>query len=276
MHPIFLELGPITIRWYGLMAAIGFLAAYWFFKSRAARLGMSSSEASNLLILLFISGIAGARIYYVIWNWEQFAGNPVEIFLINRGGLVFYGGFILAIVALVVWARVRKQKLADLFDALAIPLAVGHGFGRLGCFMNGCCYGRETSLGWAIHPNAPPEVAGLPLHPTQLYEAFGIFYIAFCLTYIEKFRRYPGSVAGTYLILYALLRFIVEFFRGDVPHDVLGRFTLAQTVCMGLFIVAWLLSARQSYRAAIERRRIARENLQSEESNQTSPPNSAA
>jgi phosphatidylglycerol:prolipoprotein diacylglycerol transferase len=151
-------------------------------------------------------------------------------------------------------------NFAPLVDALAIPLAVGHAFGRLGCFMNGCCYGLECTLPWGIRPDSPPEVAGRLLYPTQLYEFFGLLLIAAGLFGIEKIPRYNGQVAGTYCLLYSVLRFIVEFYRGDVPHNVFGRFTLAQVVCVFVFIAAWLISARQSYKAALLRRKAMKAN----------------
>lgn len=251
MHPILFQWGPITIRWYGLLVAVGFWVAYKLFQKRAPRIGLDEKDASNLILLLFISGILGARLYYVVWNWENyFASNLSEIIMIQRGGLVFFGGFLMACLTLVFWARWKKYSFATLTDALSLPLAAGHSFGRLGCFMNGCCYGYECHYPWAIRFNAPPEIAGIPVHPTQLYEWAGLLDICIVLIIIERIARYPGQVALSYCILYSILRFSVEFFRGDVSHAVLGRFTLAQVVCMGIFLVAWVLSSRLAYRAA--------------------------
>jgi len=256
MHPILFQYGPITIRWYGFFAAVGFLFAYLIFRKRGQKIGLNDKDISNVMFLLFLTGILGARLYYVIWNWKkEFAANPMEAIFINHGGLVFFGGFIAAFLSLYFWARWKKIPLAPLADALAIPLAVGHAFGRLGCFMNGCCYGKLCDASWAIRPSTPMEVAGLPLHPTQLYEFFGILFIVVALLGVEKIPRYAGQVAGTYCLLYSVLRFIVEFYRGDVPHHFWGGLTLAQIACIGIFITAWLLSARQSYLAAQTRRR---------------------
>lgn len=264
MDPILIKLGPLTLRWYGLLIAIGFWVAYWLFQKRAARLGLKEGEIANFMLLLFVSGILGARVYYVIWNWKQFfAANPREIFMIQHGGLVFFGGFLAACVVLIFWARWKKQSIALFADALALPLVVGQAIGRLGCFMNGCCYGRECSYPWAVRLNSPPEIAGIPVHPTQLYEFVGLLDIALALVVIGKMARYPGQVALSYCLLYSTLRFVVEFFRGDVPHDIFGRFTLAQIVCMGIFLVAWFLAARLSYGAhRMAMRQRFREELQ--------------
>jgi phosphatidylglycerol---prolipoprotein diacylglyceryl transferase len=259
VHPILFEYGGITLRWYGFFAAIGFLAAYLLLKKRAERIPLKENEAANLMFLLFISGILGARLFYVVWHWKDqgFSQRPIEVFFIHKGGLVFFGGFLMACLALAIWCKVKQLSLAKVADTLAPSLALGHAFGRLGCFMNGCCYGMECKRFWAIQPNAPPEVAGLLLHPTQLYEFAGLLYLAFILIVIERMARYPGQVALSYCMLYALLRFFVEFFRGDVPHTYLGKLTLAQIVCIILFFAAWFTSSRIAYLTAVKRRKKA-------------------
>lgn len=259
MHPIFVELGPLTIRWYGVFVALGFLAAFALFRRRAKDAHMDAETATNLLLLLFGAGLVGARAWYVARYWrEEFAGNLREIFMLQHGGLVFLGGFFVAMGTLWIWCRAKRLPLAPVADALAPCLALGQFFGRLGCFMNGCCYGRPSDMPWAIAPNAPSAVAGIPRHPTQLYEAFGLLDITLALIFLRRIQRYPGQIAWSYALLYALLRFLVEFFRGDVPHDVLGRFTSAQAACALLFLVAWIGSARGALRAIKRRRDAAR------------------
>ncbi|MCC7518448.1 MAG: prolipoprotein diacylglyceryl transferase [Verrucomicrobiae bacterium] len=259
MHPIFLQIGPLTIRWYGVCVALGFLAAFWLFRRRARPLGLGDDATTNLMLLLFGAGLVGARVWYVARYWrEEFAGNFREIFMVQHGGLVFLGGFFAAMATLWAWCRVKKLPLAPLADALAPGLALGQALGRLGCFMNGCCYGRPTDAPWAIAPNAPSLAAGIPRHPTQLYEAIGLFDLAAALLFMRRVQRYPGQIAWSYALLYALLRFFVEFFRGDVPHDAFGRFTSAQVACVLLFAVAWAGSSRAAYRAAKARRAASR------------------
>ncbi len=251
MHPIIHDFGFFVLRWYGVLIAIGLMAAYHLFKKRALRLGLSEPQASNLLFLLFFSGVAGARVYFVIWNWNSFfADNLREIVMIQHGGLVFFGGFLAACATLVIWTKYQKKPLAQVADALSPSLALGQAFGRLGCFMNGCCYGKPCDYFWAVRPEAPPEVAGMPIHPTQIYEFVGLLDIVLTLIVIERIARYPGQVAWSYCILYSMLRFFVEFWRGDVPHDILRHFTLAQVVSALIFVVAWLAMARAARRAA--------------------------
>ena len=264
MHPILVELGPLTLRWYGVCVALGFVLAFMMFRRRAARFGIPDDDAGSLVLLLFVAGLLGARAWYVARYWrEEFAGNLREIVMIQHGGLVFFGGFVAALVALWVWGRAKRRSIAVLADALAPCLALGHAFGRLGCFMNGCCHGRPSDVFWAIAPNSPDRVAGIPLHPTQLYEAVGLLDIMVALLFMERTQRYRGQLAWSYMLLYAILRFVVEFFRGDVPRDVLGRFTGAQAACAALFLVAWLASARASYLAARARRAAARKAMMS-------------
>jgi len=257
MFPVFLKLGPLTIWWYAIWIVVGLLAAYRLFRKRAERLGLSPQEAFNLILLLFWCGVLGARVYYVVLYWkEEFAGRWLEILLINHGGLVYFGGLASAVLTLILWARVKGKSLAALADALAGPLALAHAFGRLGCFMGGCCYGTKCDHFWAVQLQVPPAVAGIPVHPVQLYESFGLFYLVVALMVVEGMARFPGHVALTYGLLYSILRFIVEFFRGDVPHDVLGRFTVAQTLCAVLFFTCWLSSARMGYRASMAKKRV--------------------
>lgn len=254
MHPIFITLGPLTIRWYGVCVALGFLAGYHLFLKRAPRLGLNQQQASNLILLIFLSGILGARVYYVILNWQVFRGDLREILRVDHGGLVFHGGFIGAMLGLGTWSRWSQRSLAATADALAPSLVMGQIFGRFGCFMNGCCHGKACDHFWAIHPSAPPEVAGQALHPTQLYEVAGLVDIFVTLLVLEKLARYPGYVTCAYVILYAVLRFIVEFFRGDVPHDLLGRFTGAQGLSAALLVAAWATSVFLARRHYAQRR----------------------
>jgi phosphatidylglycerol:prolipoprotein diacylglycerol transferase len=253
-------LGPFTLHTFGLLVAVGFIFAYRTFLKRAPKIPLTETEASTLMVLLLLSGVFGARAYYVIWRWnEEFSGNWREIPMIHHGGLVFFGGFLAAILALMVWVRVKRLKFTLLADALAPALVIGHFWGRLGCFMNGCCYGIRCEAPWGVRfPSVSPE----PLHPTQLYEALGLAEVYVALLVIEKIARYPGQVACSYLMLYSLLRFIVEYYRGDVPRELWDKWTTAQGISVIIFLGSWLISARLANLAAkkrIQERRVALE-----------------
>ncbi len=241
MHPIFLNLGPLTIRWYGVMAAIGFLLATTLITMNRKRADMSDNQASTLVFIAIIGGVLGARIFYVIQNWStQFRGNFLEMFRIDHGGLVFYGGFFLAAVGIIVYCRKSKLDMVRVLDVFTPAMAMGHAMGRIGCFLNGCCYGNVTHSWLGVHypeGTAPwNKFSGAPLHPVQLYEACGNILLAGVMFILLR-RTKRGVPITLYLTLYGILRFSDEFFRGDHSYYQLwlGIFTPAQAI--GLLLI---------------------------------------
>ena len=248
MHPIAFQAGPFTVTWYGIMVALAFLAGLWTASRRGLREGFSAEKILDLGPWLIVGTILGARTLYVISYWnEQFAGEPlVEIFKVWRGGLVYYGGLIGASLACVLYARVKKLPLWKLADVVAPSIALGYVFGRIGCLMNGCCYGRECHLRWAITfpPGSHPAPAGIPLHPTQVYDSLLNLFFYLFLAWLYRRKKFDGQVFAAYLIGYALLRSFVEFFRGDYPVHYLGGWaTPAQVVSIGILAVGLILLA---------------------------------
>lgn len=241
MDPVIYKLSDsFEIRWYGVMAALGFIAAVLVALKNRKIAEMSKDQVYNLLLLTMLSGVVGARIFYIISFWERdgFGKNPLTVFLINKGGLVYYGGFILAFITIFVYSRRSKLNFMRVIDMMAPSLALGHAISRVGCFLNGCCYGKATSMAWGhIYPasSAPGQIhPGVALHPVQLYETFGNLII---FVILQKFlhKSKCGQTAALYLILYGVLRFLDEFFRGDHAQLNFGLFTPAQTIC--LFII---------------------------------------
>lgn len=240
MHKVFVQLGSLTIYWYGVLVATGFLVGLWTASRRALRENISPERVIDLGPWLVIGAIVGARALYVISYWqEDFANKPfTEIFMVRHGGMVFYGGLIGAILAGWIYVRWKKLDFWKLADILAPSIALGHAFGRLGCLMNGCCYGRPTDLPWAIHfPNDHPT-GGVGVHPTELYEA-GLNLLLFAaLSWFHRRKKYDGQVFALYLVSYAVLRGIVEIFRGDYDTYYFGaHITPAQLVCVGVLVV---------------------------------------
>lgn len=238
MHPIFLKLGGLEIRWYGVMAALGFLSAYFIIYLNRKRAGMNSDQVASLLFVSIICGIGGARIFYVIRFWNQFRGNLLEIFRIDHGGLVFYGGFFLVIAALFIFCHKNKLNLPAVLDIIAPGLAIGHAFGRIGCFLNGCCYGKPTQcfLGVTYPENSAPgqHYHELTLHPVQLYEATAnVVFFLILLFMMKRVKR--GQLMSIYIFGYGTLRFCDEFFRGD--HTNLWFGTLTQAQVTGLILI---------------------------------------
>ncbi|HON07297.1 MAG TPA: prolipoprotein diacylglyceryl transferase [Verrucomicrobiota bacterium] len=248
MCKVAFQLGNLTIYWYGIFVAAGILAGLWI-ASRYARLrGITAETIIDSGIWLVISGLIGARLFYVILNWKtNFANQPFyEVFMIQKGGLVYYGGLLGGILGGIIFSKIKKIPILRLLDVLAIGLPVGHFFGRIGCFMNGCCYGKETTLPWAVHFPSPHETFGKVVHPTELYEAILNLALFFYLVRYYKKGKPDGSVAACYLISYGLLRFAVEFLRGDYPPYQLlfGFLTPAQGLSVILIAIGIVLNLK--------------------------------
>jgi phosphatidylglycerol:prolipoprotein diacylglycerol transferase len=237
MHPIAFKLGPLTIHWYGIMVALGFLAGLWTASRRARRSGISPETIYDLGPWLIIGGILGGRVLYVISYWkEDFASQPfLEIFMIQHGGLVFYGGLIGAIISGYFCIHRKKLPLWKTADILAPSIALGSAFGRIGCLLNGCCYGRACSLPWAIRFPPGHETLGQPVHPTEIYDSLLNFALYCSLAWLFRRKKFDGQVFAVYLIAYSILRSFVEYFRGDYPvHYLGGVATPAQLISLGV------------------------------------------
>lgn len=257
MHSVAFQIGSFTIYWYGILAALGFLTAFWTATRRAPREGLAAEAVVDLAPWLIGGAIVGARLFYVLSHWQaEFAGKPLwEIFALRRSGLVWYGGLIGASLATLTYARWNAVSLWKLADVIAPSIALGHVFGRLGCLMTGCCYGRACELPWAIRFPQDHWTAGAPVHPTQIYEAVlnGLLYIG--LMWLYRRKRFDGQIFGAYLIGYALLRGFVEAFRGDYPQYYLGgHVTPAQLLSVGILAAGALLLWRLSKSPALPHR----------------------
>ena len=244
MDPIAFHLGVFSIRWYGVMAALGFIAAVFIALKNRKFADMNSDQIYNLLLVCMLSGVGGARLFYVIEYKEELQGSFWEIFRIDHGGLVFYGGFICCMIALTIYCRINRLNLMRVLSLLGPSLSLGHVFGRVGCFINGCCFGTPTNASWGFtYPSgSDPDrwFPGQALHPVQLYEAGGNLLIFAILQYLLP-KSKGGQIAGLYMTLYGTMRMVDEFFRGDYEQHYLGIFTPAQLICflvipLGIFI----------------------------------------
>ena len=255
MHGIAFQIFGFPVHWYGIMVAAGFLASLTVLQYKRDYARMNSDQVIDLSIIVVVCGIIGARIAYVIQFFDQFRGNFWKIFRIDQGGLVFYGGFILA--ALVIFRYVRKHKLcvSRILDICAPAMAIGHAFGRIGCCIQGCCFGVPCKNFGIVYPpgTAPaaryPDMSSifqnlqtsgkaaassLPLLPVQLFESAGNLLLGIGLLFLFRRIRKSGLIASCYFIGYGVLRFILEFFRGDHTDRLIGM-TRAQLV--GVFIM---------------------------------------
>ena len=239
------------------MIALAFLAGLWTATLRARREKISGESIADITLWLMIGGIIGARVAYVTTYWhEEFADQPFsEIFMIQHGGLVYYGGLIGAIVAGTIYIRWKKMPLWKTADVLAPSIALGNVFGRVGCLLNGCCYGRACSLPWAISfpANNPLNPPTYPVHPTEIYDALLNFGVYLFLAWLFRRKKFDGQIFATYLLCYAVTRSFVEYFRGDYTslHYHLGL-TPAQWISVPIFVAGLALAAILSRRAPVK------------------------
>ncbi len=244
MHKAAFQLGTFTIYWYGVLVAVGFLAGLWTASRRALLGGIRGETIVDLGPWLILGTILGARGLYVISFWrEDFAGKPLwEILNIRGGGLVFYGGLIGASLACLLYVRIKHLPIWKIADILAPSIALGHAFGRIGCLMNGCCYGRACDLPWAIHFPEDHPTRGAGVHPTQVYEALLNLALYAFLAWLYRRKKFDGEIFAIYLVCYAVLRALVEAFRGDYTTYYLGgHATSAQVLSIFIFIAGVLL-----------------------------------
>jgi phosphatidylglycerol:prolipoprotein diacylglycerol transferase len=246
VHQVAFKIANWPIHWYGILVALGFVAGLWTAARRAPLTRIKAEHASDAGPWMIVGAILGARILYVATYWkESFAGQPwTEIFMVQHGGLVFYGGLIGASLAIILYARIRRVPLWKLADVFAPSIALGYVFGRLGCLTNGCCYGRACELPWAItyprgHETFPVTAAApTPVHPTQLYDSFLNLALYLFLAWLYRRKKFDGQVFAVYLVCYAFTRSFVEYFRGDYnpEHIHVGFFTPAQLVSIASLV----------------------------------------
>jgi phosphatidylglycerol:prolipoprotein diacylglycerol transferase len=252
VHPIAFQFGPFTVHWYGVMVALAFALGLWTASRRGLRAGIAPESILDLGPWLIGGGLLGARALYVGSYWrEEFARKPLsEIFMIQHGGLVYYGGLIGAALVGLAFIRWKKLPLWKMTDALAPSIALGYVFGRIGCLMNGCCYGRVCALPWAIHFPEDHETHGLSLHPTQIYDSLLSLGLYLTLAWLYRRRKFDGQIFALYLMAYACTRSFVEYFRGDYSDaHIHGGLTPAHLVSIGIFaagVVLWFVRSRQA------------------------------
>ncbi len=239
MHPILVRIGSLNIYSYGALVAIGFLAAIRVAAGDTGRRGFDRESFYDMAFWLVLAAIAGARLFHVLVYWSYYAASPSEIYRIWNGGLVFYGGLLAAVAACLVFLRRRGLPFLPTADAAALGIPLGLAFGRIGCALAGCCYGKPTTVPWGIVFSNPASLAPLhvPLHPTQLYESLAGFAIFGILAATRDRFSTPGMRFWTMLILYGVARSFFEIFRDD-PRGFLGPFSESQVVSAVLVLYA--------------------------------------
>lgn len=261
MHPIlfrFPEWFPLlagkALHIYGLMIAIGFLSGLLYIKYAARAAKLPEQDVLDLFFFLMIAGIVGSRILYIINSVQNYWADPLMIFRVWEGGLVFQGGVIACVLVAIWFTRKRQLPFWQVADVFVPALALGHAFGRIGCFFAGCCYGRQCAPDFLLAVHFPHIVegiapAGIPLYPVQLFEAGGEVLIFLTLLVYQKRRRFTGAVFLLYIALYAVLRSVVEVFRGDsirgfVIEPYLSRGQFVSLLSLIAVIILWQYKTR--------------------------------
>jgi len=253
MHPVLLRVGSLTLYTYGFFVALGFLAGILLAQREAKRLGEDQGKINDLFFYVLIAAIVGARLFYVGTDPDKYLENPLEIFKIWNGGLVFYGGFIGGAIGSIVYIRKKGMNLWRTSDILAPSIAAGQFLGRIGCFFAGCCYGKRCDLPWAITFTHPETLApmGVPLHPTQLYSALANLGIFAILWRFRKRKKYDGQLFWMYAFLYGGSRAFIEIFRGDFRGaTIFGLFSISQVLGGIIALISIFMMLRFSRRAA--------------------------
>jgi phosphatidylglycerol:prolipoprotein diacylglycerol transferase len=240
IDPILFQLGPLAVRWYGVMYLLGFVAAFFIISRLAPRrnLPLDKDAVSDLLFYIVLGVILGGRFGYVLfYNFPYFIEHPLQIFAVWQGGMRFHGGLAGVVIATLIYSRRHAIAILPLADILAIAATIGLGLGRIGNFINGELWGRVTTLPWGVvFPAAGPQ----PRHPSQLYEAMLEGPIIFFLLYWLFSRKVrSGVVFFFFLIIYGIGRFIIEFFRE--PDQQIGFLwggaTMGQMLCLAMIVL---------------------------------------
>ncbi|MEI8242352.1 MAG: prolipoprotein diacylglyceryl transferase [bacterium] len=267
MYSSIFEIGPFALKAFGLMMALGFVCAGYAAVRLARGTHRNADYLSSLVVWMMLAGVLGARLAYVAEHWSQeFAGNPAAIIRIDQGGLMFYGGVAGATLAAGVFVRRRRESFLAVSDLLLAVLPLGHAFGRIGCFLHGCCHGRlsHSSLAVTFPAHSPawflqleegllPARAGrsLPVLPTQLFEAGAnlLLFVLLVLLY-RRTRERRGVVTAAYFMAYPVIRFLIEPLRGDLRVQVgawsIGQFISVLLFAVGVCLLAWRLRTSQA------------------------------
>jgi len=238
IEPVLFSIGPIHVRWYGIMYVLGFIACYFLLQKqeRSKQIGLVGAAVQDLIFYLAVGVIAGGRLGYILFyqynDLLAYIKNPLEIIATWHGGMSFHGGLLGCVIAVWIFSRRKAMPFAALADSVIVTCPVGLGLGRLGNFINGELFGRPGNVPWAmIFPAGGP----IPRHPTQLYESFAEGLLLFIIMWSLRKKPFKdGMMVGFFLIFYGILRFIIEFFKEPDPQIgfLLTYFTMGQVLCI--------------------------------------------
>jgi phosphatidylglycerol---prolipoprotein diacylglyceryl transferase len=245
LDPVIFSLGPLSVRYYGLFYALGFVIAYFFLRHMAKRkhLPISKDDAGDVIFHIIIGTVVGARLFYVLfYNFSSYISNPLEILALWHGGLSFHGGLIGGVLGVAYFCKKKKMHFYDISDILAIPLALGLALGRVGNFINAELYGRATNVPWCIDHSQNQYMADIPegcRHPSQIYESIYSLAIFATLYLLDRKILPKGTLTWLFVALYGLFRTMAEFFRE--PDAQLGflfqGLTMGQLLSIPMFLL---------------------------------------
>jgi phosphatidylglycerol---prolipoprotein diacylglyceryl transferase len=247
VYPTILKVGSFAIHSYGLLLAVGFLLAIQIFVSRGKKRGLPEDSLHTISLVILILAIVGGRGLFVLTHWSEYASDFWGIFRLWEGGLMLYGGYILAIAGGIAYVRRSGLSLWKAADAAAPAMALGIGIGRLGCFLNGCCFGLPTSLPWGVRFPASSYASyafpGIPIHPSQLYLALAGLALFLALLRLDRVPRFDGWLFWTAVASDAVLRFTIDFTRYYDQTSFLGKvgdlsFNINQVLSVLLFLTS--------------------------------------
>ena len=250
MYPDLIDLGFLHLKTYGACMAVGFILCWTLIERLSTR-----KDLSNFILALMLSGVVGSRAAYVIEHWKsEFAARPLDIVRVDQGGLMFYGGLILAVAVFFAWCRWKRESPLSLADLFCTVIPLGHACGRIGCFFYGCCYGRDSDAWCAVvFPKFSPSWYEhgrqmVPVLPTQLFEAVALLFLFAAL--MALYLRFRRGTCAAYLVGYGVIRFCIEFMRGD-PRAAFWGLSIGQviSVCLVAAGAALFFSTRRMRRA---------------------------
>lgn len=242
MHPILFEVGSFTTYSYGFCIAVGALAGFsYMYWQGKKQFGLTFDQSNTLFIMLVLAGVAGGKLFVIFENPSFYLSQPKK--LLSGNGFVFYGSLLTAIPIMLWYFKKIKVPVLGMLDVMALVTCLVHGFGRIGCFLAGCCYGlpTESFLGVTFtSPVCQAEPLNTPLHPTQVYEAIFIFCLLIGLSFLKSKKKFEGLIFLLYLILYAAGRGVLELFRGDTQRGFLIENILSnsQFIALGVISIA--------------------------------------
>jgi phosphatidylglycerol:prolipoprotein diacylglycerol transferase len=247
MYPILFEFGGLTVYSYGLMIAIGAVAGVVYMARQARKeVGMTFDQANTLFLLIFLAALIGGKVFLFFESPGNYLQHPGK--LVTGAGFVFYGSFLFAVPTMLWFFKKNKLDTYKMLDVMAITTCLVHMFGRLGCFMAGCCYGKPTDSIFGVtylDPHCYADPKGLPLHPTQLYEVFYIFMVMIFLLYVRERRKFYGQMFLLYMALYAIGRVVIELFRGDEERGYLFSFiSHSQVIAILILLLVFFVYLR--------------------------------